>query len=85
MVYDPFIAYYFKEPIGAKLLKDSDARVTIQWDVKGISNGEIGSQTLRYELSYLKGNKTARLRAKLAYGDTHEPTYPASCKREKWN
>lgn len=85
LVYDPFIATYYKEPIEASLLADTDIKVKIRWIIKFVPEGSIASARLQYELTYFKGQDRATLRAKLPYGESHEPSFDATCAREKWD
>ena len=84
MVLDPFINNYYHGPIEAKLLDDSDAKVRIRWVIKFVPDGGVASEKLQYELLFLKGQNKAQLRAKLPYGESKEPKFPATCTREKW-
>lgn len=84
MVFDPFINNYYNGPIDAQLLDDNDAKVRIRWVIKFVAVGEVATTKLQYELLFLKGQNKAQLRAKLPYGESKEPTFPATCTREKW-
>lgn len=84
MVFDPFINNYYNGPIDAQLLDDNEAKVRIRWVIKFVAVGEVATTQLQYELLFLKGKNKAQLRAKLPYGESKEPKFPATCTREKW-
>ena len=76
--------FHYNGPIDAQLLDDNDAKVRIRWVIKFVAVGEVATTKLQYELLFLKGQNKAQLRAKLPYGESKEPTFPATCTREKW-
>lgn len=84
-VVDPIINYYVKEPLQAKVMADNDARLSLRWVVK-ITDDETGISlvNLQYDLTLLKKNMTARIKVKMAQGDTLEFSAPGTCVREKW-